>query len=269
MDRYQAPFKLQDTNVYDLYFHGEHDEFLTAACGNIYIHGCDKMKFVEYEFQTTLSTSSSSSSSSGGGGGERPKVEVDYSTLKKDRYYKTGPIRYAFERNVTQPVINKQIEESEICIEVEGAADDASDSDDEQQTMTLYDISRGPKYPPMKLMDCGKTKTYAFTRNGLYFAHISMDEDGDGREDPILEIDRLYTWRQLHWERRRDVMMFLAGYGLLHIFREKKANGYHEHSLLIAEEGFDDEFSKESSIVQTLFKVLQCPNVLQQIVLYV
>jgi hypothetical protein len=55
--------------------------------------------------------------------------------------------------------------------------------------------------------------------------------------------------------------MFLAGYGLLTIFqqRDRQVDSLAIHEVV----------ATESSAVQLLFRVFQCPNVLQLIVLYV
>jgi hypothetical protein len=212
--------------------------------------------------------------------------KINYSILHNVHCHQTDVTRLTIKRNRAQELVNKRIQQTEVSVESNYCDSESSSSDDEMGDIILYDISQGSNYPPLKIFQCKKPSSYAFSPNGKYFAYIKNLEDAVGGEDPCLEIVRLFTWKQLHWERRRNAMMFFAGYGFLNVMQKRsisstKAFGYYimgfvssnmrqsfdQYTALSRKRSSLDE-TIENSVVQALFKVFQCPNVLQLIVLY-
>jgi hypothetical protein len=115
---------------------------------------------------------------------------------------------------------------------------------------------------------------YAFSPDSRCFVYIDEMVDGDLREYPEINVLSLTSYRDVRWKTRKDFMLFLAGYGLLDIFREKEKEKETSEGetvgekIEVVEEKRGLVESEESSRVQMLFRVLYCPNLIEHIVSY-
>jgi hypothetical protein len=242
----------------DIYFHGDHEEFLTLVFDNMYVGNHSHIRFLELEFATFTSSECQRTSRNS------REIEVDYSKIVAHRFYdqqNQHDRASNFQGNQRQQLTNQRIESTEMKVEF-------------SEGIALYDISR-PGHTSIEMFRYQETKNlsvyspFAFTTNAKYFAYLDSWEDGDGREEPDLNILRTYTWKQSHWTRRCHIMMFLAGYGLLTIFQKSLQDSHTINASYSKIPMYDEMFvATESSAVQSLFRVFQCPNVLQLIVFY-
>lgn len=105
---------------------------------------------------------------------------------------------------------------------------------------------------------------YAFSPDSRCFAYIFAWEDANEREYPEVLIVFLTSYRDYHWQRRSHFMLFLAGYGLLKVFQQRKEN----HDEVVPVPRLIEEHKDESVTGRLFFRVLYCANLLQHIVSY-
>ena len=276
--------RCRDVSIHDLYFHGEYEQFLTlivSRCGLVYI---------EYEFAVIREDNTqmepctrakncaniapqqpSSTSVAAGEETKVQKVRVDYSRMVNERITHNGGSYNNYNgRNHRQSEMNKYWQQKAYKVEIT----------DSWQRMNVYDITSKQRSLIFNFEGHNRYEVsccYAFTSDGKYYSYIEEWEDGDMRNEPEVYILRMWTYSELRWNRKRDMMMFLAGYDLLRFFKKGQntiQNAPDTESSIPTEEikklTLDCDQSQQKLIeppsVEALFKVLHCPNLLQHIV---
>ncbi len=215
-----------------------------------------------------------SSSSSAGEDTEKQKVRVDYSRMVNERIIRnsSGSYHSFFDRNLRQQEMNKYWEQNAYDVEITDSWQRMNVNDiTSKQRSLIFNFEGHRRY---EVSHC-----YAFTSDGKYYAYVEDPEDGDMINEPEVYILRMWTYSELRWNRKRDMMMFLAGYDLLGFF--KKGQDVIEDAPDSASNVSTEEITKlaldcdqsqqklkEPPSVDTLFKVLHCPNLLQHIVAF-
>jgi hypothetical protein len=258
----------------EFYFHGEYDQFLTIVTHR---YADRAYVYIQYEFPLLTTTSGVSSKIFSVNYSRTDMkvtvIEYDEETFRHER-------KRLYDEHVDrQEAINERIEETEIEVNIA----------ESEETLALYDISRrhfdfSPTTPeefknqPIFLYRSPRLHNItvlpgysAFTVNGHYFAYLEND-DLNSSYEPVLNILEIWSWKRLFetWERRKHFMLFLAGYGLLTSMRRNVSvnsveMGFEEKAVVM----MNMQESEECVRIQTLlFRVLHCPNLLQQIVFY-
>ncbi len=270
-------------DIIDVFFHGEYDQYMTVIVSKSW--RC-RFDIVEYEFTMHGMVEISESISEPLQSPRMPhigwsaitrcvgshSITVDYSrvrnvTVREDTL--TIDNRNNRKRDIRQQTVNDYWSKNAYEVEIKN----------EWTTMNIYDITI-PKRKTV-LFEFHKnyevSSKYAFTSDGRHFAYVDEWEDGDQRNYPDVNVLRLWTWREIRWERRCAFMMFLAGYGLLKIFNKDLIPSVFTPTIAklslesvgdVGDVESDAQLEEEDISVKALFRALQCPNILQHIVYY-